>query len=52
MKSSSYYSRKAAACIELGRWCAAQEWQAMARKARRIENERKAALAQAKGGAL
>lgn len=42
MKSSSYYSRKASACVELGRWCAAKEWQFMAKKARRIEKERKA----------
>lgn len=41
MKSSSYYSRKANACRELGRWRAADEWAGLAQKARRAEKRRK-----------
>lgn len=41
MKSASHYSRKADACRELGRWKAADEWAAMARKARAIEKKRR-----------
>lgn len=52
MKSSSYYSRKASACIELGNWCAVKEWRAMAKKARAIEKRNRSALASAKGGVL
>ncbi len=43
MKSPAYYSRKAAACAELGRWSAAKEWREMAKKARRTEKQRKEA---------
>jgi hypothetical protein len=50
MKSSSYYSRKAEASRELGRWTHADEWATKAKKARAIEKKRRAALAQAKEG--
>lgn len=40
MKSASYYSNKAANCVELGRWSSADEWRKMATKARAIEKKR------------
>lgn len=43
MKSSSYYSRKASACRELGRWSAADEWARLAAKARKAKKPTRAA---------
>jgi hypothetical protein len=42
MKSSSYYSRKAAGLRECGHWAAANECSKMASKARRIEKKHRA----------
>jgi len=41
MKSSSFYSRKASALRELGRWSCADEMAKLAKKARHIEKTRK-----------